>query len=115
MTTPPEIEPSPTIETRRGGGFKVWHLTLLVAFVALAISDIQDHRVTDPFLITLAAGGFAAYAILAWLGWIIARKFESKVGRVMLLGLYFASMAGLFFVATVAYLLIEHVYRGGRF
>jgi hypothetical protein len=114
MTTEPKVEPSPTIGTHRGG-FKVWHLTLLVAFVALAIADIQDHRMTDPVLIALAAGGFAAYAVLAWLGWIFARKFESKVNRVALLGLYYASMAGLFFMATVAYLLIESVYQGGRF
>ncbi len=99
----------------RSGGLKVWHLTLLVAFVAVAIVDIQDHRMTDPILIGLAAAGFATYAVLAWLGWRLARRFDKKLGRVALLGLYFTAMAGLFVVATVAYLLIEHIYRGGWF
>jgi hypothetical protein len=114
MTTQPDVEPTPAVEVRKGG-FKVWHLTLLVAFVAVAIVDIQDHRMTDPVLIGLAASGFAAYAVLAWLGWRFARKFEARLGRVPLLGLYFASMAGLFLIATVVFVLIEHVYRGGRF
>ncbi len=111
MATDPS--PNPTEKTSRGG-FKIWHLTLLVAFVAIAIVDIQDHRMTDPVLIGLAAGGFAAYAVLAWLGWRLAQRWESRLGRVVLLGLYFATMAGLFLVATIAFLLIEHVYRGGR-
>jgi hypothetical protein len=93
--------------------FKVWHLVLLVGFVAVAIADIQDHRRTEPVLIALAGAGFAAYAALAWLAWAFARRFEGRVGRVALIGLYLAAMAGLFLVATVAYLLIEHVYLGG--
>jgi hypothetical protein len=95
--------------------FKLWHLVLLVAFVAVAIADIQDHRRTEPALIALAGLGFAAYAVLAWLGWAFARRFEGRVGRVALIGLYLATMAGLFLCATVAYLLIEHVYLGGLF
>jgi pimeloyl-ACP methyl ester carboxylesterase len=94
---------------------KLWHLGLLVAFVAFAIVDIRDHRRTEPVLIVLAGAGFAAYAVLAWLGWNLARRFEERVGRLTLIGLYLASMAGLFLLATVAYLLIEHVYLGGRF
>ena len=93
---------------------KLWHLVLLVAFVAVAIADIQDHRRFEPTLLALAGGGFAAYAVLAWLGWNFARRFEGRVGRVTLIGLYLASMAGLFLVATVAYLVIEHFYLGGR-
>jgi hypothetical protein len=99
----------------RVGRFKLWHLVLLVGFVAVAIADIQDHRRTEPVLIGLAGAGFAAYAVLAWLGWGFARKFEGRVGRVALVGVYLGSMAGLFLFATVAYLLIEHVYLGGRF
>jgi hypothetical protein len=95
--------------------FKLWHLVLLVGFVAVAIADIQDHRRTEPVLIALAGAGFAAYAVLAWLGWVFARRFEGRVGRVALVGLYLSAMAGLFLVATVAYLLIEHLYLGGRF
>ena len=108
----PDISPPPV---RSRGGMKVWHLVLLVAFVALAIVDIQDHRRTEPVLLGLAGAGFAAYALLAWLGWNFARRFEGRVGRVALVGLYLAAMASLFFVATVSYLMIEHVYLGGRF
>ena len=93
---------------------KVWHLVLLVAFVAVAIVDIQDHRRGEPVLVGLAGAGFAIYAALAWLGWNYARRFEARLGRVALVGLYLASMAGLFLFATIAYLLIEHVYLGGR-
>jgi hypothetical protein len=110
----PNANPAPS-PFRPGGGLKVWHMVLLVAFAALAIHDIQDHRMTEPVLIALAGAGFAAYAILAWLGWKSARKYEARLGRVVLLGLYFTAMAGLFLLATVAYLLIEHVYLGGHF
>jgi hypothetical protein len=106
-------EPPGQSEIRRGG-LKLWHLVLLVAFVALAIADIQDHRLTNPVLIALAGAGFAAYAAIAWWGWRIARRFEARLGRILLIGLYLASMAGLFLVATISYLLIEHVYLGGR-
>ena len=104
---------SPDVVAR--GGFKLWHLILLVAFVAIAIADIQDHRRTEPFLIGLAAVGFAGYAVLAWLVWKIAHRFQSKFKPVVLLGLYLATMAGLFLVATVVYLLIEHAYLDGQF
>ncbi len=97
--------------------FKLWHLVLLVAFVAVAIADIKDNRRFEPSLIGLAGGGFACShaEVLAWLGWVFARRFEGKIGKVTLIGLYLASMAGLFLFATVAYLLIEHLYLGGRF
>jgi hypothetical protein len=104
-----------TAASRRGGGLKIWHLVLLVAFTAVAIVDIQDHRRFEPVLLGLAGGGFALYAVLAWLGWNFARRFEARLGRVVLIGLYLTSMAGLFLFATVAYLLIEHVYLSGRF
>jgi hypothetical protein len=97
------------------GGFKIWQMALLVAFAAIAIVDIQDHRVKEPVLVGLAAGGFVAYAILAWVAWRFALRFEQRFSRVSLLGIYLGSMAGLFLVATVAYLLIEFVYLGGRF
>ena len=35
---------------------RIWHLSLLVLFVAIAIADIQDQRVHEPFLIALAVG-----------------------------------------------------------
>jgi pimeloyl-ACP methyl ester carboxylesterase len=107
--------PDPPLPRSSRGGFKLWHLVLLVAFAALGIADIQDHRVREPVLIGLAAGGFAAYAILAWLAWCFALRFEGRLRRVTLVGIYLASMAGLFLVATVAYLVIEFLYLGGRF
>ena len=110
----PNDDPAPSPD-RSGGGLKVWHMVLLVAFAAFAIRDIQDHRRTEPVLVGLAGAGFAAYAVLAWLGWNLARKYEARLGMVVLLGLYLTAMAGLFLLATIAYLLIEHVYLGGRF
>ncbi|WP_435011451.1 hypothetical protein P12x_002763 [Tundrisphaera lichenicola] len=92
---------------------RVWHLGLLVAFVALAIADIQDHRRTEPFLLGLAGVGFAGYWALGWLGWHYSRRFEARLGPMVLLVLYLASMAGLFLGATVIYLLIEHRYLYG--
>ncbi len=66
---------NPMLSTAKTAGsrLKIWHLGLLVAFVALAIVDIQNHRRTEPVLIGLAAFGFAAYAVLAWLGWSVAQ------------------------------------------
>jgi hypothetical protein len=106
----PESRRSPAIAR-----FKLWHLVLLVAFVAVAIADIKDNRRFEPFLIGLAGAGFALYAVLAWLSWVFAQRFVEKIGPVVLIGLYLAGMAGLFLFATVAYLMIEHLYLGGRF
>ncbi len=94
---------------------KVWHLALLVGFVAVAIAQIQDQRMIEPALIALAGAGFAAYWVLGWMGWRLARRFEGRIGAVALLLLYLAGMAALFLVATVAYLVIEHAYLGGTF
>lgn len=96
-------------------GVKVWHLALLVAFAAVAIADIQDHRRTEPFLIALAGGGFAAYYAIGWLGWRSTRRFEARIGRTALLVAYLVAMAGIFLAATVAYLLIEYRYLNGHF
>jgi len=103
------------VDTHAIARFKLWHLVLLVGFVAVAIADIQDHRRTEPALIALAGAGFALYAALAWLGWTFAQRFAIRIGRVALIGLYLGSMAALFLMATVVYLMIEHVYLGGRF
>jgi hypothetical protein len=94
---------------------RIWHLALLVLFVAIAIVNIQDQRATEPALIALAAGGFVVYGLLGWVGWRVARRFEARLGLTLLLILYLTAMAGLFLMATIAYLVIEHLYRGGRF
>jgi hypothetical protein len=110
-----EAQPSPP--PRRGASWyqpRIWHLALLVLFVAIAIVQIQDQRVHEPTLIALAAGGFVLYALIGWIGWWIARRrLESRLGQMLLFVLYAIVMAALFLVATVIYLVIEHAYRGG--
>ena len=112
-----EAQPSPP--ARHSASWyqpRIWHLALLVLFVAIAIVQIQDQRVHEPTLIALAAGGFVLYAIIGWIGWWIARRrLESRLGPMLLFILYATAMAALFLVATVIYLVIEHTYRGGRF
>jgi hypothetical protein len=46
----------------------------------------------------------------AWLGWMVMRRFEHRLGTVPTLGLSCAARAGLFLVATVVYLTVEAVY-----
>jgi hypothetical protein len=113
----PEASSSPS--PRRPASWyqpRVWHLSLLVLFMAIAIADIRDQRVHEPFLIALAAGGFALYALIGWLGWWIARRrLGSRLGPLWVFVIYAVAMGGLFLVATVIYLVIEHLYRAGRF
>jgi hypothetical protein len=97
----------------RPAGLRVWHLSLLSVLVAVAIVNIQDQRRTEPALIALAAGGFVLYTVLGWAGWRVARQFRHTLGEVPLVVLYLAAMAALFFVATVVYLLLEHLYLYG--
>ena len=94
--------------------FRVWHFMLLVAYSALAVVDIQDHRSHDPWMIGLAYAGFTGYAVLGWLAWSAARRLEPRLGALPLLALYSAAMGLLFLVATVVYLLVEHVYQVGH-
>ena len=82
------------------GQLRVWHLALLVLFVAIAIVNIQDQRPPRPELVALAASGFVLYGFLGWAGWRFARRFEARIGPTLLLVLYLAAMAGLFLVAT---------------
>jgi hypothetical protein len=98
-------------------GLRVWHLALLVLFVAVAIRNIQDQGRREPALIALAVAGFVAYGLLGWLGWRLARRFEARIGATALLALYLVAMSALFLVATVVYLLIEYRYltHGLRF
>src|SRR5262245_49041831 len=94
---------------------RIWHLALLVLFVAIAIVDIQDQRMHEPILIALAAVGFVVYGLIGWIGWWGARRFEARLGPMLLFILYAFAMGALFLVATVIYLVIAHVYRSGRF
>jgi hypothetical protein len=95
---------------------RIWHLSLLVVFVAIAIADIQDQRMHEPVLIALAAGGFAAYGLIGWLGWSAARRrFGARIRPIWLFVLYALAMGVFFLVATAIYLLIEYRYRTGHF
>jgi len=94
--------------------FRVWQFGLLVALTAIAIVDILGHC-REPRLIALAAAGYAAYALLCWLLWHGLHRFERRLGPVMLVSAYVVVMGAVFLAATVAYLLIEYVYMGGRF
>lgn len=93
--------------------FRVWQFGLLVAFTAIAIVDVKGYC-HEPRLIALASAGYAGYALLCWLLWHGLRRFERRLGPVMLVSAYVALMGAVFLAATVAYLLIEYVYRGGR-
>src|SRR3954453_7664582 len=88
---------------------RIWHLALLVLFVAIAIVNIQDQRRSEPALIALAIAGFAAYWLLCWLGWKYAQRFEAQLGSTLLLILYLVAMAAPFLAAPVAYLVNEQV------
>jgi hypothetical protein len=104
----------PPRRTPNWAQLRIWHLALLVLFVAIAIADIQDQRMHEPALIALAAGGFLLYGLMGWAGWWASRRFAARLGPILLFLLYSVAMAGLFLVATVIYLVIEHVYRVGR-
>jgi len=93
---------------------RIWHLVLLVLYVAIAIVDIKDHRRTEPALIGLAASGFTAYAIIGWLGWHNLHRFERRLGLLGVAILYMVAMALLFLTATVVYLALEYAYLCGR-
>jgi hypothetical protein len=94
--------------------FKVWQLALLVMLVAVATIDLREHGRPELPLLALAAGGYAGYFLIVWLSWLLVRRFQSRLGRTMLLGLYLAAMAALFLIATITYLVIEYRYIVGR-
>ncbi len=109
------VNPSPTPRSASWYQPRIWHLALLVLFVALALADIQDQRMHEPLLIALAIGGFALYGLIGWIGWWVARRrLESRLGPMLLFILYAMTMGAFFLVATVIYLIIEYLYRGGR-
>ena len=99
------INAHPTPPTRRSASWyqpRIWHLGLLVMFVAIAMADIQDQRMHEPALIALAAGGFLLYGLIGWIGWWAARRrFEARLGPVWLFVLYAVAM-GAFFLARRA-------------
>ena len=57
---------------------QLWQLALLVAYVAIAIVDIQDHGRKEPALIALASVGYAAFGLICWLCWYLAARFRAR-------------------------------------
>ena len=93
--------------------FRVWQFGLLLVFTAIAIVDIKGYC-REPRLVPLASAGYAGYAALCWLLWHNIRRFESRLGTVLTLGVYVFLMGGLFLAGTVTYLIIEFVYMAGK-
>ena len=94
---------------------RIWHLALLVMYVAIAIVDIQAQHLADHVLIALASLGFAGYICLVWLIWQMVRRFEVRLGKMPLVLVYLIAMMALFLFANVVYLVIEHAYHVGLF
>jgi hypothetical protein len=99
--------------TRPRFQLRVWHLALLVVYVAIATVDIRDHTRREPFLATFAAAGFAVYALIGWLGWCRFRRLEARLGPATTLVLFMVAMAAFFLAATVLYLVLEYAYLTG--
>jgi hypothetical protein len=95
--------------------FRVWHLWLWAAFVAIAIVNIQDQGRHEPALIALATAGFALYGVLAWSAWRLAGRLRARLGTTIVMALYLVAMATLFLVASVVYLALEYLYLAGGF
>jgi hypothetical protein len=93
---------------------RIWHFVLLVMFVAIAITDIREQRIQEPVLLGLAAGGRVFYGLIGWIGWWAVQRFSARLGPTLLFILYAVAMGVLFLVATIIYLTIAHVYRGGQ-
>ncbi|MGO9467403.1 MAG: hypothetical protein ACLQIB_06470 [Isosphaeraceae bacterium] len=100
-------QPSPLLQAR------IWHLALLVLYVAIAIVDIKDQRRSEPILIEIAAAGFAAYGLLCWLGWYVLRRLVHRLGPLVVVIVYAVTMAALFLAATITYLALEYAYLTG--
>ena len=93
---------------------RIWHFVLLVLFVAIAITDIREQHIQEPVLLGLAAGGLVFYGLIGWIGWWAVQRFMARLGPTLLFILYAVAMGVLFLVATIIYLTIAHVYRGGQ-
>ncbi len=98
---------------RRRIGLRLWHWAVIVLFVAVAIANIQDQRITNPRLLALAIVGFGGYAILAVLGWKLCRRLEPRLGFLAVLILYLTALGVLFVVASFVYVAISDLYQFG--
>ena len=73
-------------------------------FVAIAITDLREQRIQEPFLIALAAGGLALYGLIGWFAWWAVRRFGARLGPILIFVFYSVGMGVLFLVATIIYL-----------
>lgn len=88
--------------------FQIWHLALLVLFVAIAIVDIQGQCQGNPRLEALASAGFAGYGVLGWLGWHATRRFlGGRLGPLWTLLVFLVAMTALYLLAAVIYIQLE--------
>jgi hypothetical protein len=90
--------------------FRLWNLTLLVVFVAIAMMEIKNQRRSEPALIGLAAAGFVLYGMIVWLGWHFLRRWESRLGSMLTFIIYAVTMGTIYLVATIFYVLAEYAY-----
>lgn len=96
------------------GQVRVWHMSMLVMFVAIAIMEIKDQGVREPLLVWLAAAGFALYGLIGWIGWHYATRLEKRLGVLPLRLLFMSLMAALFLVATLIYTAVQIVCMTGH-
>jgi hypothetical protein len=92
---------------------RIWHLAVLIVFVAIAIVDIQSQHIREPVLVSLAALGLVLYGMIGWFGWWAVQRFRARLGLALLFVYYSFAMGLLFYIATVIYLVIAAVYRRG--
>jgi hypothetical protein len=101
------------VPKRPRAGLRLWHWSVIVLFVAVAIVNIQDQRITDRFLLGLACAGFVGYAVLAIVGWRYSRRLERRLGPLFALILYLIALAVLFIVASILFVAISDLYQFG--
>lgn len=93
---------------------RLWHLALLVLFVAVATVDIRSLRRSELALVVAAAVGYAGFGLLCWAGWHWIGRLRSRLSPVLVFGLYAFTMAGIYWGAVTVYLGLESAYLSGR-
>lgn len=89
---------------------RVWHLMVLIGYVAIAVIEIQGQGSRDPLIVGLTCAGFTVYALIGCLGWLAARRCERRLGSMLMVILYATTMAALYLIAAIVYLVVEHLY-----
>ncbi len=110
-----QAEPTARQRIAQWPELKIWHLGLLVLYVAVMMHQILDQRPGSPLLAGLAVFGFVGYAVLGWMGWRIVQVCSARFGAIRSTAFYLIAMALLFLAATWIYLAIEYAYTLGYF